>query len=222
MAHILPPRSATLLLLLSLLACSALAKLASYKIDENSINVGGISSGGFMAVQMHFAYSSNIKGAAVTAGGPFYCAVGNPVTAMTNCMSTPSLIDLSVSNTVAKQLAMTKDIDPLSNISGSKVYLFSGTNDSVVKQGVMTALKSQYETFGARVTSVFDIPAEHAFITKNYGSKCAYKGSPFINNCSYDVKPASHPSSLERKQAKRGSEGVRTPSFTTSHPSIAH
>jgi len=39
---------------------------------DNDITVGGLSSGGFMATQVHVALSQTIKGAAVFAGGPFF------------------------------------------------------------------------------------------------------------------------------------------------------
>lgn len=181
-------RLSSSLLILSLLACSVFAaKLATYNVDPTSIKVGGLSSGGFMAVQMHFAYSATIKGSAIVAGGPFWCAQGSQSTALTACMSSPASIVLSTLNNKAKELATSKKIDPVINIAGSNVYLFSGTQDTVVKQGVMAALKTQYENFGATVTSVFNIPAEHAFITNNFGNKCAFKGTPYINNCSFDV-----------------------------------
>jgi hypothetical protein len=38
------------------------------------ITVGGLSSGAFFAVQYHVAHSATISGAAVFAGGPYYCA----------------------------------------------------------------------------------------------------------------------------------------------------
>ena len=41
------------------------------------ISTSGISSGAFMATQMHVAYSASIKGAGVVAGGPYHCALGN-------------------------------------------------------------------------------------------------------------------------------------------------
>jgi len=48
--------------------------------------VSGLSSGGFFAVQFHVAYSSLVKGAAIFAGGPFYCAESNLVDAENKCM----------------------------------------------------------------------------------------------------------------------------------------
>src|SRR5262247_1757385 len=52
---------------------------------EPAVTVSGISAGGFMAVQFHVAHSSTVKGAAVLAGGPFYCAQGSLWTALNNC-----------------------------------------------------------------------------------------------------------------------------------------
>mmetsp|Transcript_36359 Transcript_36359/g.55832 ORF Transcript_36359/g.55832 Transcript_36359/m.55832 type:complete len:85 (-) Transcript_36359:556-810(-) len=54
--------------------------------------VSGLSSGGFMAVQLHVAYSDVFKGAGIFAGGPFYCAQDKEMTALTTCMSSPMMI----------------------------------------------------------------------------------------------------------------------------------
>jgi hypothetical protein len=40
----------------------------------SKVAVSGISSGAFMAVQLHVAYSSVFKGVGVLAGGPYYCS----------------------------------------------------------------------------------------------------------------------------------------------------
>jgi len=47
--------------------------LPSLQID--SVTVGGVSAGCYMATQVHFAFSSLVKGNACTAGGPFYCSL---------------------------------------------------------------------------------------------------------------------------------------------------
>lgn len=181
-------RSSTLsCLLLCLLVSSSVAKLPTYNIDPKSLTTGGLSSGAFMAVQVHFAFSKTIKGAAITAGGPFWCAQGNTSTALTTCMSSPLMLNVETLNTKAKALAKSKDIDDLSNLSGSKVYVFSGTKDDVVKPDVVKGLQKQYQGFGATVKSVYDVQAEHAYITTNFGNKCAFKGTPYINNCNYSM-----------------------------------
>lgn len=81
---------------------------------------------------MHFAYSSVFKGAAITAGGPYYCALGSASVALVDCMSSPNSIDLDMLISKAQTNAKNGDIDNLSNLAGSKVYLFSGTQDSTV------------------------------------------------------------------------------------------
>ena len=81
-------------------------------------------------------------------------------------------------------------IDPISNIKNHKFYLFSGTQDWVVFQGVMRKLQQQlFETFQVPTQNIvadFSTPAEHAFITNDYCNQCGYFGSPWINNCGID------------------------------------
>ena len=76
-----------------LIASSATAAtpLSSYNVDPNSVSVSGLSSGGFMAVQLGVAYSSTFQvGFGVFAGGPFDCARNqNSMTCMYNM--TPSI-----------------------------------------------------------------------------------------------------------------------------------
>jgi predicted esterase len=125
-------RSLLILSLLSLTLCG----LPKVNLDINETTVSGLSSGAFMAVQLHFAYSNNIKGAAVFAGGPYYCAQGQMTGAMINCMSMPMAISVPSLISSAKSHASSGLIDSLENLKSSKVYLFSGKSDSVVKQDV--------------------------------------------------------------------------------------
>ncbi|MEZ5450219.1 MAG: hypothetical protein R3E89_15050 [Thiolinea sp.] len=46
------------------------------RIDPANITVSGLSSGAFMAVQLHVSHSARIRGAAVIAGGPYRCTAG--------------------------------------------------------------------------------------------------------------------------------------------------
>lgn len=62
-------------------------------------------------------------------------------TALSTCMSSPMLLNVATLNTKAKDLAKSGSIDALSNISGSKVYVYSGTKDDVVKPDVVKALE---------------------------------------------------------------------------------
>lgn len=79
-------------LTLSLLVCPALAQasdlLPALAAATRGSTVSGLSSGAFMSVQMHIAHSSRIEGAAILAGGPYYCAEGSPTLALQRCMAT--------------------------------------------------------------------------------------------------------------------------------------
>ena len=74
----------------------------------------------------------------------------------------------------------------MNNLQGQNVFLFSGTGDTVVNQGVMDNLATMYTNFGVNVTKKFDLAVEHCFPTDNYGNQCSNLGSPYINNCNYN------------------------------------
>lgn len=178
------------------LACggaSAAVNLPQLNIDKTQTTVSGLSSGGFMAAQLHVAYSATFaKGAGIVAGGPFYCAEGSIVNATGRCMASPAGIPTSSLVTTTNTWAGQGVIDPVANLQNSKVYLFSGSIDSTVKPGVMDALKTYYNSFvpSANVVYKKDIAAEHAMITDDYGSNCSVKGSPYINDCNFDLAGA--------------------------------
>lgn len=58
---------------------------AGLNINQEAISVSGISSGAFMAHQFHIAHSEHIMGAGIIAGGPYYCARGSILDAVTKC-----------------------------------------------------------------------------------------------------------------------------------------
>lgn len=168
----------------------AAVDLPALKIDKTQTTVSGLSSGGFMAVQLHVAYSATFAaGAGVVAGGPFYCAEGSVVNATGRCMSSPASIPTSTLISTTNSWASQGLIDPVVNLQNSKVYLFSGSADTVVKQGVMDALNTYYKSFvpAANIAYKKDIAAEHAMVTDDYGNACATKGAPYISDCNFDL-----------------------------------
>ena len=174
-------------------AAHAAVNLPQLNIDKTQTTVSGLSSGGFMAAQLHVAYSATFKkGAGIVAGGPFYCAEGSITNATGRCMASPAGIPTSSLVSTTNSWASQGSIDPVVNLQNSKVYLFSGSLDSTVKPGVMDALKTYYNSFvpAANVVYKKDIAAEHAMITDDYGSACSTKGSPYINDCNFDLAGA--------------------------------
>jgi poly(3-hydroxybutyrate) depolymerase len=174
-------------------AAFAAVNLPQLNIDTTQTSVSGLSSGGFMAVQLHVGHSATFKkGAGIVAGGPFYCAEGSITNATGRCMASPAGIPTSTLVSTTNTWASAGSIDPVANLQSSKVYLFSGSIDSTVKQGVMDALKTYYNSFvpAANVVYKKDIAAEHAMVTDDYGSSCSTKGSPYINDCNFDLAGA--------------------------------
>jgi hypothetical protein len=141
-----------------------------------------------MAVQMSVAHSATISGAGIIAAGPYWCAESDVAVALTACMNQSELIDVDVlvaATTYAETLA---SIDPTINLKSQRVWLFSGTQDTVVQSGVVRKLEQYYRNYvpGAQISTEYGISAEHALITDHYGRACSYLGDPFINNCNYD------------------------------------
>ena len=190
-------RAGFLALSIDALACaSAFAKpvvLPKYNVSFSDVSVSGVSSGGYMAAQMHFAYSGTIrKGAGIIAGGPVYCSQGVLKIATGPCMADTGARNLPLLIATLKTWSRNGYIDPVSNLAGSKVYLFSGTADSTVRQPVMDDLNKMYVNFigNANVRYRNDVAAEHGMPTSGYGNACNVKGSPYINACKVDAAGA--------------------------------
>ncbi len=170
-------------------AAWAAVPLPALNIDKAQTSVSGISSGGYMAVQLHVAYSSLFRrGVAAIAGGPFNCAENSVLNGIGRCLGkAPIPVDDLVKTT--RQWAGDGVIDPASNLAASRAYLFHAANDSVVNPATTAALASYYQAFlpAANITFKKDVAAEHAFVTDDFGGACQAKAMPFINNCGFDL-----------------------------------
>ncbi len=109
------------LILVSLTAASSAAdSLKAYNIDKQAVTVSGVSSGGFMAVQLQVAYSATFSGAASVAGGTYWCAQGNAQRAQTVCMNQPEAVKSADQVAKAREWAAQGLIDPLGNLATTK------------------------------------------------------------------------------------------------------
>ena len=184
-------RSLTAVCAIALTSVAALAApLPQLVVDKTQTSLSGLSSGGYMAVQLHVAHSSTFKkGIGVVAGGPYYCAEGSVTNATGRCMTHNSSIPVGNLINTTNSWAASGLIDATSNLNASKVYLFSGTLDSVIKTPVMDDLKTYYQSYipSANIVYKKDIAAEHAMVTDDFGSSCSVKGAPYINDCNYDL-----------------------------------
>lgn len=175
----------------------AVTKLAHYNILPTKVFVAGISSGAFAAVQLHVAHSAKFKGAAIYAGGVYWCAgAGGAVAALIDCggETLPTNSASYHSTLVPSEVYLNTQsalgtIDRASNLKGQPVYLWSGTADEVVNPLEMADLDSEYENYGANVHFDNQFPAEHGWESPDGELSCGTLGSPYMITCSKDGKP---------------------------------
>ncbi len=175
------------------------------KIDDTSVS--GVSSGAYMAGQFEMAHSRDVVGAAIIAGGPYGCseslyadvmpgpgtAILNLTKAINGCMLN-ALQSFGVPNPQqlaerAGHLAEKDRIDPVSNVTDDRIYLFSGKDDRTVVPAIVAAARDFYKALGvpeAQIQFVSDMPAGHGFVTEDKGPACDYTGKPYIVDCGYD------------------------------------
>jgi len=192
-----------------LAACSReeARQLPQLGIELGETTVSGVSSGAYMAGQFQMAHAKIVTGAGIIAGGPYGCAqsafsgmvIGpfatmlNATKAIAGCMknemaawgvpNAPLLADK------ANNRALRGEIDPVADVISDRVYLFSGTEDTIVKPAIVASAAEFYQRLGVpddRIRFVSDIPAGHAFVTDAEGEACSVSREPFIVDCDYD------------------------------------
>ena len=184
---------------------STAAELPALGADLSQTTVSGLSSGAYMAGQFQIAHSRIVIGAAIIAGGPYGCAedpwgrttwwypqlvlAANVKRALNTCMQTDGSLDVDEVARRTVSLARARHIDPLSDLAGDKVYLFSGGRDDVVDRRVVEAARNLYLKLGVpadhiRFAELAD--AGHAFVTLGEGDTCSVTQAPYIVNCGVD------------------------------------
>ena len=158
---------------------------------EKAVTVSGVSSGAYMAVQLHVAHSASVKGVGAIAGGPYYCAQGSFWTAYFNCMDPGFFVPLPTAAFLKAQteaLAKAGRIDPSANLASSRAWLFTGARDKTVSRDVVEGLYGFYSIYKVDTVIVRDRPAGHAMVTENAGNPdCGASAPPYINDCDYDA-----------------------------------
>jgi len=163
------------------------AAIPKLKLDLASTSVSGISSGGYMAVQFHVAFSSMMKGAAIFAAGPYNCSKGSIQTALGTCANgSPDVASLV---TITNQYAQAGSIDDPSALASQRIFIFGGADDPVVAPSVVDALHDYYASFVS--SSSIDYVSRragttHTWPTLAYGNSCDTLASPYLGKCSYD------------------------------------
>lgn len=189
-------RCLALFLALSAVTLPALSAspLPHYRVEPGTAAVAGVSSGGFLAVQLHVAYSATFtRGAAVFAGGPYDCAEGSALRATTVCMkAVPAAPDPEESVRRTDQRAQSGLIDPVANLAKSRVYLFSGQKDIVIRPPVVDALYAYYRHYLPAESIAYQntTAASHGWVSPLAPQACDALGKYFLNNCGLDTAQA--------------------------------
>ena len=171
-------------------AVHAAVPLPQLNIDTTQTSVSGLSSGGFMANQLGYAYSATFKGVGVFAGGPYMCAGHSNYTA---CMYNAS-ISSSMLSTMQADLNNWSGtaIDSKANVAAQKIYLFVGSSDYTVGVNPMNGVQTQYTANGVTSANLDYIKRDstaHVFPTdfdSTGNNSCGTTASPYVSNCSYD------------------------------------
>lgn len=173
-------------------ACSpgeVAADLPRLKLDASRTTVSGLSSGAYMATQVHMVFSDHIAGVALLAGGPYGCAGGNLETALSKCLAPAAgeSPDVEALVSVARARAAEGSIAPLQGLAGDPVLVMHGTLDTTVSAEVSAAGARLYEALGGAVVRTdMQRAMAHVFPTRDAGTACDRSEPPFVGNCAFD------------------------------------
>jgi poly(3-hydroxybutyrate) depolymerase len=172
-------------------APTGIVALGRYNIDRDRVFVAGISSGGFFGVQMHVAHSATFKGAAIYAGGVYYCGLDNVGIALTACGGLGLYQNqLVASETYLDAQSALGTIDNSSHLHGQPVYLWSGTHDTVVDPRSMNDLNAEYAHYGARLVKYDNtFPAGHGWESPTGELACGDQKTPYMVKCDAGATP---------------------------------
>ncbi|AIY41819.1 poly (3-hydroxybutyrate) depolymerase [Collimonas arenae] len=192
-----------------IVACSGRARadsklvavpLPALAADPLQTSVSGLSSGAFMAVQYQVAYSASVIGAGVVAGGPYYCAAGNLLNANICMGQVPGVApEPALMLAAAKDFAALGLIDAVGNLRKRRIYLFSGTKDTLVLQKAVDSAVAFFKQAGVPDASLLylnQLPAGHALITPSFGNDCGANAAPYISHCSVGGQNYDQPGAL--------------------------
>ena len=128
----------------------------------------------------------------VFAGGPYHCAEGDIDIAKSQCMNAFKQPPVADFIQITDSRASKGQLDATSNMANSRVYLFSGTADTVVRQPVMDGLYTYYKNYvtgpAGSIVYVDTLNAAHTQPTDDPINKnpCNWGIPPYVSDCDYD------------------------------------
>jgi len=101
----------------------------------------------------------------------------------------PSSININELIAITDRNAARGAIDDTANLARHRLWLFSGTRDTIAPQRLVADLFAYYRHYLAAANMAYknDVAAEHAMPTDFFGNPCGILDDPYIVNCSYDA-----------------------------------
>lgn len=191
--RIFPPVLAALALGLS--GCGPdepeLPRLTAMTLDPARVSVSGLSSGAYMAQQLHLAFSDRLVGAALLAGGPYGCAQGDLSIALERCMAPAEGVgpDVAALAATVRERAAAGSLAPLDGLAGDRVHVWHGQRDALVGESITRASAELYSALAADVAlnTDFDRAIGHMMPTAAEGDSCDTGAPPYIAACGFDA-----------------------------------
>eukprot|EP01084_Bolivina_argentea_P090684 163357_1 len=144
-------------------------------------SVSGFSSGGCFVTQHGVAFSNDVLGVGLIAGAAYDC-MADP-----NCQKNPGHVNINKLKANTQNFSNEGYIDNWQNIAKQKVYLYSGSKDTLVPTTMVQSAQDYYNAFGTTTTFMKTIASEHAMVTNWYGNACSAFKYPWIDNCNFDL-----------------------------------
>ncbi|MCQ4162849.1 hypothetical protein NON00_23385 [Roseomonas sp. GC11] len=175
------------------------SQLGRYTVEAGKSSVSGLSSGAFMTVQLHLAHSASFMGAGIIAGGPFRCAeifrasaliaadayVQNALYLAMNPLIPQMAPNAARLAEAARTAAAAGEIDPIAHLADDRIYIFTGSRDTVVYSDVVARTREFYELLGVAPGNILyrdDVPAGHSILTDNPADTATPDNQPpYIN-----------------------------------------
>lgn len=199
-----------------------LPPLPALEADPKRLYIAGLSSGAYLAHQIHLAYPAEVLGIASFAGGPYQCAEKGVSAALFNCMQISRGAPKAETSLKAMQVAAKEGLlGDLTQLKNSKAFVYFSEADEVINPQVSQALYESYAQLDLAALKLHTLPkAGHGLPTDNQGVACDATASPYVNACGFnaaqvsldflDDQPAT---SLSKAKAKEVNQTAELHSF---------
>lgn len=170
----------------------AAPELPRLAIDQERIAVAGFSSGAAMAQQVHLAHSDRIAAAFLLSGPPYQCAAGSLDTALGRCTrQTDAPPEVAALAERVVERAADGRLAPLDGLTGDRVLVVHGTQDTLVGEQVARAAHDLYAALpnAASVKLSWDGAGAfaHVWPTAGTGGDCSATVPPYQAACGIDM-----------------------------------